>query len=86
MGNSGRNLMGQGTFETESERGIRFNKLRNSGASSINPEEQLGQRGVGAPEISPMSTIINMQPSKSLYEPDRTMTPSSVTRFMQTPF
>ena len=75
--------MGQGTFESESERGIRLNKLRNGGpgATPVNHDDP-GNR-IGMPEISPMSTKIFMQPSKqSIYEPDRPMSPSGVTRFI----
>lgn len=82
MGNSARNLLGgQGTFEMESERGIRLTKGRNG---IINNPEDKTNRG-GAPEISPISALINMRPSQG-YEPDHALTPGSVTRFIHTPF
>ena len=44
--------------------------------------------GVGGPgsAISPISNMIRMKPNKSVYEPDRALTPASVTRYLNTPY
>ena len=58
---------------------------KNNPAPIVLQENSFGVGGPGS-AISPISNLIRMKPNKSVYEPERALTPASVTRYLNTPF